>query len=50
MAIGEAKSEVDLAEGHRYLAQLVQQGFELIFEAGNPEDPELLASLNQDIR
>ncbi|MFK7895237.1 MAG: DUF1214 domain-containing protein [Myxococcota bacterium] len=43
-------SEIDLAEGHRYLTQIIRSGFELVFEAGNPADPALRVSLGGGLK
>src|SRR3989442_8586529 len=44
------KSEIDLAEGHRYLTEMLRSAFELIFEAGNPADPALCVSLGAGLK
>ncbi len=44
------KSEIDVAEGHRYLTQILRSAFELIFDAGNPDDPALHQSLGAGLK
>lgn len=44
------KSPVDLAEGHRYLAQMLRSAFELILEGGDPERPWLFTSLHETMK
>ena len=44
------KSPVDLAEGHRYLAQMVRSAFELVLEAGDPARPWLFTSLHETMK
>ena len=44
------KSPVDVAEGHRYLAQMVRSAFELILEAGDPARPWLFTSLHETMK
>jgi hypothetical protein len=44
------KSPVDVAEGHRYLAQMVRSCFELIMEGGDPARPWLFTSLHETMK
>ena len=44
------KSPVDIAEGHRYLAQMVRSCFELIMEGGDPARPWLFTSLHETMK
>jgi hypothetical protein len=44
------KSPLDLAEGHRYLTQMVRSCFELIMEGGDPARPWLFTSLHETMK
>ncbi len=44
------KSDVDLAEGHRYLTRMLRSAFELIMEGGNPASPVLFRSLHETLK
>ena len=47
---GAPQTPVDLAEGHRYLAQMVRSAFELIMEGGDPQHPWLFTSLHETLK
>jgi len=47
---GAPTSPVDVAEGHRYLAQMLRSSFALILEGGDPRRPWLFTSLHETMK